>query len=139
MAMGRPVIATGWSGNMDLMNVSNSFPVRYRLVELNEKVAQYPTGGVWAEPSVKDAARLMRHVFERRQEAAARGQLAQQEIGANYSNDAIGRALAERFDLISKRARFQEMRQRLREPVAADGFLEEFQELGGYEPAGQVG
>ena len=28
MALGKPVIATGWSGNMDFMNVANSFPVQ---------------------------------------------------------------------------------------------------------------
>ena len=28
LALGKPVIATGWSGNMDFMNVSNSFPVQ---------------------------------------------------------------------------------------------------------------
>jgi glycosyltransferase involved in cell wall biosynthesis len=29
MGLGKPVIATGWSGNTDFMDVSNAFPVGY--------------------------------------------------------------------------------------------------------------
>src|SRR5262249_55488297 len=51
MALGKPVIATDWSGNTDFMDVSNSFPVTYRLAELDGNVGPYPAGYVWAEPS----------------------------------------------------------------------------------------
>src|SRR5262249_29902016 len=34
MAMGKPVIATGYSSNTDFMNKSNSLPVKYQLVEI---------------------------------------------------------------------------------------------------------
>src|SRR5262249_33966906 len=64
MALGKPVIATGWSGNMDFMNVTNSFPVRYELVELSENIGPYQAGETWAEPSIEHAAELMRLVFE---------------------------------------------------------------------------
>ena len=36
MALGKPGIATGWSGNMDFMNVCNSYPVSYELVKLKK-------------------------------------------------------------------------------------------------------
>ena len=45
MALGKPVIATSWSGNMDFMDVSNSFPVRYELVELQRTIGPYRAGG----------------------------------------------------------------------------------------------
>ena len=48
MALGKPVIATSWSGNMDFMNVSNNFPVRYELVELQKNVGPYRAGEIWA-------------------------------------------------------------------------------------------
>ncbi|HEV2762242.1 MAG TPA: glycosyltransferase, partial [Pyrinomonadaceae bacterium] len=70
MARGKPVVGTGWSGNTDFMNVSNSFPVRFRLTEIEETVGPYEAGETWAEPSVEHAAQLMRHVYERRDEAA---------------------------------------------------------------------
>ena len=34
MSFGKPVIATGWSGNMEFMDDSNSFPVKYELAEI---------------------------------------------------------------------------------------------------------
>jgi glycosyltransferase involved in cell wall biosynthesis len=41
MAAGKPVIATGWSGNMDFMTVANSYPVRYDLVPVAETCGPY--------------------------------------------------------------------------------------------------
>ena len=51
------VIATGWSGNVDFMDVSNAFPVSYRLIEL-ENVGPYARN-VWADPPIEHAAELM--------------------------------------------------------------------------------
>src|SRR5262249_31725840 len=48
MALGKPVIATGWSGNMDFMSVANSYPVQYELVEIEETVGPYLAGETWA-------------------------------------------------------------------------------------------
>ena len=36
MQLGKPVVATGWSGNMDFMNERNSAPVSYRLVPVQD-------------------------------------------------------------------------------------------------------
>ena len=74
MGLGKPVIATGWSGNTDFMDVSNSFPVSYRLVEIEENVGPYHEGEVWAEPSVEHAAELMRFVVDHPEEASVRGE-----------------------------------------------------------------
>src|SRR3712207_2650205 len=89
MALGKPVIATSWSGNMDFMDVSNGFPVRYELVELQRNVGPYRAGETWAEPSVEHAAEMMRLVFEGREEARSRGRAAKREIEANYSEEGV--------------------------------------------------
>jgi glycosyltransferase involved in cell wall biosynthesis len=60
MYLGKPVIATHWSGNVDMMDESNSLPVRYTLVALARDVGPYQKGQLWAEPDVGDAARKMR-------------------------------------------------------------------------------
>lgn len=60
MYLGKPVIATNWSGNVDLMDESNSLPVAYQLVALDEDIGPYEKGQVWAEPDTDDAARKMR-------------------------------------------------------------------------------
>ena len=131
MGAGKPVIATGWSGNMDFMNFMNSYPVNYHLTRLDRRVAHYPAGGTWAEPSREHAAQLMRHVFGNREEAATRGEMARREIHANYSNQAIARTLTRRLALIAKRGELQELRRNLAERSSIPA---ELSSLGAYRP-----
>jgi len=114
MAQGKPVIATGWSGNMDFMNVSNSFPVRYELVELKESVGPYQAGQAWAEPSVEHAAELMRRVFAHREEARARGQAARREIETHYSEEKVASLIQRRLEAIAIRRQFSLFREEMR-------------------------
>jgi len=114
MALGRPVIATAWSGNMDFMDVSNSFPVRYELVELQRNVGPYRAGEVWADPSVDHAAELMRLVFEDREKARARGRAAKREIETNYSEERVARLIQHRLEVIANRHRFPAFRREMR-------------------------
>ncbi|MCW3067361.1 MAG: hypothetical protein JWN32_4533, partial [Solirubrobacterales bacterium] len=73
MWLGKPVIATGYSGNVDYMTPENSYLVDHRLVPIGEGHDPYPATGTWAEPDVEHAARLMREVFDDPAAAAARG------------------------------------------------------------------
>jgi hypothetical protein len=134
MASGKPVIATGWSGPMDFMSVRNSFPVRYQPVALQEDVAHYRKGDIWAEPSVAHAAELMRHVFMCREDAAARGKAAQQDIAAYYDSAATGTKLLARLHLIAKRRQFQRLRNAVTQPGADLRITGEFSDLGSYVP-----
>lgn len=113
MALGKPVIGTGWSGNTDFMNVSNSFPVRYELVELAENIGPYRAGEIWAEPSIDHAAELMRWVRERPEEAHARGEAARREIETNYSEQKVASLICERLGVIAGRHQFAAVRQDL--------------------------
>src|SRR5262249_28598669 len=106
MALGKPVIATGWSGNMDFMNVTNSFLVRYELVELSENVGPYQAGETWAEPSIEHAAELMRLVFKKPEEASLRGQAAKQQVETNYSEKQVANLIWERLEAIAIRRRW---------------------------------
>jgi glycosyltransferase involved in cell wall biosynthesis len=110
MALGKPVIATGWSGNMDFMNVANSFPVRYDLVELEENAGPYRAGWIWAKPSVAHAAELMRFVFENREEARVRGRAAQHEIARDYSEVRVASYIIDRLEAIGLRRRLSDFR-----------------------------
>ena len=92
MGLGKPVIATGWSGNTDFMDVSNAFPVGYRLVALEENVGPYHAGEVWAEPSVEHAAELMRFVVDHPDEARARGHAGTRDHAARLLGGADRRA-----------------------------------------------
>jgi glycosyltransferase involved in cell wall biosynthesis len=63
MAIGKPVVATAWSGNMDFMVGPGAFPVPYRLVPAHDPQATYdfPTMK-WAEPSIDAAAEQLRRL-----------------------------------------------------------------------------
>ncbi len=103
MALGKPVIATPWSGPADFLTTSNSYPVAYELVELGEAHGPYTAGQTWADPDVDDAARMMRLVHERPAEARLRGARAAADVAARYSALAAGTAVAERLAVIAER------------------------------------
>jgi glycosyltransferase involved in cell wall biosynthesis len=61
MRLGKPVVATGWSGNLTYMDHRNSALVRYKMTTPDDSAALYSPAhlGVsssWAEPSVQHAA-----------------------------------------------------------------------------------
>lgn len=103
MAAGKPVIATGWSGNMDLMSVRNSFPVGYELVEIEADAGPYRAGQQWAEPSIEHAAELMRLVYQDRDAARARGQAAAKDIAQHYSLGSVARLVHQRLAVVRLR------------------------------------
>lgn len=96
MAIGKPVVATNWSGNVDIMNSENSCPVDYRLVELEENVGPYEKGGIWAEPDISHAAAFMERLAsdpDYRGRIGGKGReyalthLSPQAIGAQYRRE----------------------------------------------------
>ena len=119
MGLGKPVIATGWSGNTDFMDVSNAFPVGYRLVTLEENVGPYHAGEVWAEPSIEHAAGLMRQLVDHPDEARARGAAARETIRRDYSEERIAELIGQRLAIIGERHRFGEFKRDVKGLVAA--------------------
>jgi GT2 family glycosyltransferase/glycosyltransferase involved in cell wall biosynthesis/Flp pilus assembly protein TadD len=69
MALGKPVIATGWSGNLSFMDHRCACLVGYRLIPANGTLAIYRhenlgAGAVWADPDIGDAAAWMRRLAD---------------------------------------------------------------------------
>ena len=62
MALGKPVIATGYSGNLHFMTPDNSYLVDYTLSAVPPACGPYPTTARWAAPDLGHAARLLRMV-----------------------------------------------------------------------------
>lgn len=100
MLMAKPVIATGYSGNLDFMNRNNSLLVDYELVEIKEDRPIYTRGNFWAEPSIKQAAAYMRDVYEYRDEALARALRGQAETRSLLSLEAAGQRMRARLEQI---------------------------------------
>jgi glycosyltransferase involved in cell wall biosynthesis len=103
MTFAKPVIATGYSGNVDFMDADNSFPVRFDLVTLAQDYGPYRRGSTWAQPDVKHAAELMRLVYESPHLARERALRGQQDIRRYLDPAAIGRRIEERLELIHRR------------------------------------
>lgn len=97
MAIGKPVIGTGYSGNVDFMNADNSYLVDFTISRVGPDCEIYPPEGEWADPSVEHAAQLMRTVHDEPQEAAQRGARAAQDIAATLSPKATGAAMRRRL------------------------------------------
>jgi hypothetical protein len=116
---------------MDFMTVSNSFPVRYELVEIQEGAGPYRAGETWADPSVGHAAELMRRVFEDHEGTRARGKAARRDLEAGFGEESVGRLIRARLAVIGCRHRFSSLK---RQVLAADGSLDGFDDLGGFVP-----
>lgn len=79
MLLGKPVVATAWSGNMDYMDAHSAGLVGCRLVPARDDrlVYQLP-GAVWAEPNIGVAAAQLRRLADPAERVAlgARGRAA---------------------------------------------------------------
>ena len=105
MTWGKPVIATGYGGNLQFMTERNSFLVPWTPATIPADAAPYPADGTWAEPDLDAAARAMREVLERPDIAAARGAQAARDIAALHSPQAAGARIAARLADIYERPR----------------------------------
>ena len=97
MAFGKPVIATGYSGNLQFMTEANSFLVPWSPAAIPPGCEPYPAGGTWAEPDTEAAAQLMRSVLDDGALAAARGRQAAADLGILHSPEVAGRRIAARL------------------------------------------
>jgi glycosyltransferase involved in cell wall biosynthesis len=103
MAIGKPVIGTGYSGNVDFMNAENSYLVDYTIGRVGPDCEIYPPEGEWADPSIEHAAELMRRVVERPQEATALGAQAREDVVKELSPQATGAAMRRRLEELGAR------------------------------------
>ncbi len=88
MLLGRAVVATGWSGNMDFMTPETAGLVPYRLVAAQDPRGTYELHGAqWAEPDVEAAAALLRRLAD---DAAGRAAMA--AAGQLYAREKLGAA-----------------------------------------------
>lgn len=98
MYLGKPVIGTAYSGNIDFMNDENSYLVPYKLVELGKPYPPYEAHNVWAEADVQVAARHLREIYDDPESADARREAAGRFIREYYSLKARGEKVAERLN-----------------------------------------
>jgi glycosyltransferase involved in cell wall biosynthesis len=102
MYLGKPVIATGYSGNLDFMDRDNSLLVDYRMVPLREGDYPFWQGQQWADPDVDHMATLMRQVFDDREFAHRIGAAAAASIRRTNSKTVCGAAVVARLEEVGR-------------------------------------
>ena len=97
---GKPVIATDKGGNMEYMTPENSYPVPsvWDFVRGMSTFNPWYWGNqLWAYPSGAEASRLLRHVYENRDEASAKGELLRSKIVSEFSWEAVAEQMVSRL------------------------------------------
>jgi glycosyltransferase involved in cell wall biosynthesis len=106
MLLGKPVIVTGWSGNVDFTNPGNACVVDHDLVTIDRDHGPYRAGNRWAEPDLEHASEYLRRLVEDeafRRRLANRGR---ETVATELSPRAIGERYARRLAFIRRRRAF---------------------------------
>ncbi len=103
MALGKPAVATGYSGNLEFMTARNSWLVDYTLVPIGAGAEPYPAGGTWAEPDLDDAVRALREVAGDPDAAGRRAARGRADLLRGHSREAAGADMARRLARVHDR------------------------------------
>ncbi|MDR3358089.1 MAG: glycosyltransferase [Desulfovibrio sp.] len=100
MTYGKPVIATGYSGNMEYMDATNSFPVPYVLEPVSEEMRAllplFTPDMLWAEPDMGRFVKAMRAVAGGRHDPGLNARAA--AIVERFGPARVGAILTELLD-----------------------------------------
>jgi glycosyltransferase involved in cell wall biosynthesis len=90
MLLGKPVLVSAWSGNMDFTNPDNSYLVEGKLRSLEPFEYTYWPDQHWFEPSIDHAAELMRSAWDDREQLSKRAELGKRMVESEFSPDRVG-------------------------------------------------
>lgn len=101
MYLGKPVIATDWSGTTDFIRPGNACPVRATPVTLDRSHGPYGKGQTWAEPDADHAAWWMRQLHGDATLARTIGVAARASIEAELAPAVVGARYRRRLEAIA--------------------------------------
>ena len=97
MALGTPVVATRYSGNLDFMDDTNSWLVDAAMVPVQFGEGVYPKTARWADPDLDQAADMMRAMVDDRSASTAKVSAALQ-TAMGLAGDAASERVRARLD-----------------------------------------
>lgn len=109
MLLGKPVIATRYSGNLEFMDDNNSLLVAFTEIKVGDESLPYMAEASWADPIEAHASQLMRQVFENQTWARQLGQQAQQDMQHHYSSRAAGQKMKTRLQTIASQYGYKQL------------------------------
>jgi glycosyltransferase involved in cell wall biosynthesis len=89
MAIGIPVVASSYSGNVDFMSEENSLLVKTRVIETERAYGPYPAGTRWGEPDTEAAIFAFRSLRDRGRRVDI-GRRGKESVQSQLSIDAVG-------------------------------------------------
>lgn len=101
MAFGVPVIATGYSGNVDFMNDRNSILVPWKHIKVGPSADPYHPDSLWAEPDLDFASGAMRRMFDDRSFAGHLGRAGREFVESEFSLEVCGARMLRRLNEIN--------------------------------------
>jgi glycosyltransferase involved in cell wall biosynthesis len=104
MVLGKPVIATDYSGTRDFASRQTALPVGCELVPVGRDEYPGAEGQVWAEPDIDEAAAAMRRIAGDRPLAERLGRASRARIRELYDPEIVGRLYLDRFAAIARTA-----------------------------------
>jgi glycosyltransferase involved in cell wall biosynthesis len=102
MLLGKPVIATDYSGTRDFATPETALLVDYRLVPVGAEEYPGAEGQVWAEVDLDHAASAMRRLVADPSLARRLGQAGRERIGRSYDPPAVGARYVERLRAVAQ-------------------------------------
>lgn len=90
MAYGKIVVGTGYSGNLDFMNVNNSFLVQYEFIKTANTKGLIDEGLTLAKPDLQDAVAKLLYIKNNFNSLESRRENAKSQIAENFSIHSIG-------------------------------------------------
>ncbi|MCC0050331.1 MAG: glycosyltransferase [Rhodobiaceae bacterium] len=99
MASGKAVIATGWSGNLEFMNPSNSILLPYRLTPVKDSSGIYKGyhGAQWAEAEIDAGAHALRDLYDSPSSLESIAEAGRRSIGRTLTSSRYTDALFDRL------------------------------------------
>jgi glycosyltransferase involved in cell wall biosynthesis/SAM-dependent methyltransferase len=128
-ASGTPVVATAFGGPLEYLTPETASLIRHDLVPVRQSYLYYHPTMRWAQPDLASAVRALRYVYEHREEARERADVAARRIRQAYSPEAVGAAARNELSQLLRRTnatRWQRLRKaqtaiELRPPVPIPG------------------
>ena len=101
MYLGRPVVATGYSGNMDFCDEETALLVRFSMVPVAEGEYPHAPGQEWADPDPGHAAELMAKLLDDPNWGRALGRRASVRMRKGFGLRAAGDRYRRRLEAIA--------------------------------------
>ena len=103
MALGRLVLATGYSGSLDLAHEGTALIPRHSLVDVPPGAYPHGEGQLWAEPDLDHAAALLLTAIRSPHEAARVAAAGERAMRRSFSHRAVGLRILQAVEDLAQR------------------------------------